>query len=264
MKSTAATLIKAIFLLVLLGSGWGCFRILTAKSRPSELPIQAVPQTANYSQRLLALAERRAALASLHRQARTAAEKTALLRQARQLLIASLDTAIWPTWYGTPWAFYGTTQTPQQGQIACGYFVTTTLRDAGLRLERIALAKATSENLIKNLTDEAHISRYRLVPQRSFVEQMQQLGDGLYVVGLDFHVGFLLVSNGQVRFIHSTYLGDATVVNEEAATSEALRSKYRVVGHLSADRNFVERWLQQKQFVYPVPKPKASSKGKRA
>jgi len=138
------------------------------------------------------------------------------------------------------------------------------LRDAGLRLERVALAKTTSEELIKNLIDEAHISRYRLVPQRSFVEQMQQLGDGLYVVGLDFHVGFLLVGNGQVRFIHSTYLGEATVVNEEALTSEALRSKYRVVGRLSADRNFIESWLQQKPFVYPVPKPKASPKGRRA
>jgi hypothetical protein len=86
------------------------------------------------------------------------------------------------------------------------------------------------------------------------VQQVQQLGDGLYVVGLDFHVGFLLVSDEQVRFIHFTYLGEATVVNEEAATSEALRSKYRVVGCLSADPHLVESWLKQKQLVYPIPR----------
>ncbi|AII50605.1 hypothetical protein [Hymenobacter sp. APR13] len=145
---------------------------------------------AEYGPRVAELAAQRTALAARYRQARTAAQKAAVLQQARQLLVASLDTVIWPAWYGTPWAFYGTTQQPQQNSIACGYFVTTTLRDAGLRLNRVALAKTTSEKLIQNLTDEAHIRRYRLVPQRSFVAQMQQLGDGLYIVGLDFHVGF--------------------------------------------------------------------------
>jgi hypothetical protein len=204
---------------------------------------------ATYKPRVARLAARRTALATRYRQARTAVQKAALLQQARQLLVASLDTVIWPAWYGTPWAFYGTTQQPQRDSIACGYFVTTTLRDAGLRLDRIRLAKTTSEKLIQNLTDEAHIRRYRLVPQRSFVAQVQQLGDGLYIVGLDFHVGFLRVTGQEVRFIHSTYLGEGQVVNEDATTSVALRSKYRVVGRISADEHLLESWLKGSNFV---------------
>lgn len=213
-------------------------------------PDPAAAAAAEYRPRVARLAARRTALAARYRQARTAAQKAAVLQQARQLLVASLDTVIWPAWYGTPWAFYGTTQQPQKDSIACGYFVTTTLRDAGLRLDRVALAKTTSEKLIQNLTDEAHIRRYRLVPPARFVQQMQQLGDGLYIVGLDFHVGFLRVRQGQVRFIHSTYLGEGQVVNEEAATSAALRSKYRVVGCISADARLLESWLRQRRFVF--------------
>lgn len=205
---------------------------------------------AEYKPRVARLAARRTALAARYRQAGTASGKAAVLQQARQLLVASLDTVIWPAWYGTPWAFYGVSQQPQHDSIACGYFVTTTLRDAGLRLDRVALAKTTSEKLIQNLTDEAHIRRYRLVPQARFVQQVQQLGDGLYLVGLDFHVGFLRVQQGQVRFIHSTYLGAGQVVNEDAATSAALRSKYRVVGRISADARLLESWLQQRRFVF--------------
>ena len=212
------------------------------------LPKQAA--TVPYPQQLQALATQRAALAAQYRQARTAASKAAVLRQARRLLVASLDTAIWPAWYGTPWAFYGTTQVPQQDSIACGYFVTTTLRDAGLRLDRVALAKTTSEKLIQNLTDEGHIRRYRMVPLSQFVRQVQQLGEGLYLVGLDFHVGFLLVKGRQVRFIHSTYLGPGQVVNEEAATSAALRSRYRVVGRISADPRLLESWLRQRRVTF--------------
>ena len=209
-------------------------------------PAAAVP----YPQQLQTLATRRTALAARYQQARTTTAKAAILQQARRLLVASLDTAIWPAWYGTPWAFYGTTQVPQQDSIACGYFVTTTLRDAGLRLDRVALAKTTSEKLIQSLTDEGHIRRYRMVPLGQFVRQVQQLGDGLYLVGLDFHVGFLRVKGGQVRFIHSTYLGQGQVVNEEAATSAALRSRYRVVGRISADPRLLESWLRQRRFVF--------------
>lgn len=206
--------------------------------------------SAEYGPRVARLAARRTALATRYQQAGTAIRKAALLQQARQLLVASLDTVIWPAWYGTPWAFYGTTQQPHHDSIACGYFVTTTLRDAGLRLDRVALAKTTSEKLIQNLTDEAHIRRYRLMPQARFVQQVRQLGDGLYIVGLDFHVGFLRVQHGQVRFIHSTYLGAGQVVNEDAATSAALRSKYRVVGRISADARLLESWLRQRRFEF--------------
>ena len=44
----------------------------------------------------------------------------------------AITNTIAPAWIGTKWDFNGITEVPQQGKIACGYFVTTVLRDAGL------------------------------------------------------------------------------------------------------------------------------------
>jgi hypothetical protein len=39
----------------------------------------------------------------------------------------SLSKTIFPHWYGTVWDYNGYTNTPKNGVIACGYFVSTTL-----------------------------------------------------------------------------------------------------------------------------------------
>ena len=206
---------------------------------------RAVPfVAAHYRPALQALAARRQRLAGRYRAAATPAARAACLAQARRLLLAALDSTVFPAWAGTRWAFYGQSWEPRRGQIACGYFVTTALHDAGLRLARTRLAQQTSETIIKNLTGEAHIHRYRNTRQGAFVKAVQALGPGLYVVGLDFHVAFLRVRpDGAVRMVHSTYLAPGTVVDEAAATSAALASKYRVVGKLSADEALLRQWL---------------------
>ena len=187
---------------------------------------------------------RRRQLAGRFRRARTARDRANCRRGARALLLAELDSTIFPAWEGTPWAFYGTSWEPRRGSIACGYFVTTTLHDAGLRLQRTVLAKQTSETLIKNLTAEAYITRYRGLSRAEFVRQVRALGPGLYVLGLDFHAAFLRVRDDEtVQMVHSTYLGPGTVVREPAETSAALPSKYRVLGKVSADPVFLRHWL---------------------
>jgi hypothetical protein len=187
---------------------------------------------------------RRQHLAARYRQAPTRAARAARLAEARALLLTALDSTVFPAWEGTPWAFYGTSWEPRRGTIACGYFVTTSLHDAGLRLQRTVLAKQTSECIIKNLTSEGHITRYWGVPRADFVQQVRALGPGLYVLGLDFHVAFLRVrEGGAVQMVHSSYVGPGTVVREAAESSAAIDSKYRVVGKVSDDDAFVRRWL---------------------
>lgn len=55
-----------------------------------------------------------------------------------------------PHWYGTPWSFGGHTAVPNKGEIACGYFISTTLRDMGIKLNRYRLAQ-------KSPIDEAKV-----------------------------------------------------------------------------------------------------------
>lgn len=70
----------------------------------------------------------------------------------RHLVISRIITdSLMPCWYGTPWDFNGCTADPGKGSIACGYFVTTVLRDAGLQLNRIRLAQSPSGIIIHKL-----------------------------------------------------------------------------------------------------------------
>lgn len=64
------------------------------------------------------------------------------------------------------------------------------------------------------------------------------MGLGLYIIGLDFHVGYLLVRPDlEVRFIHASYVTH-TVLDEPADVAEPIvTSKYRVVGKLFTTQN---------------------------
>lgn len=146
-------------------------------------------------------------------------------------LINFISDSLLPCWYGTPWDFNGTTQIPQQGKIACGYFVTTTLRDGGLTIDRIKLAQCASEQLVKTTCTE--IRRYSNKSLSHFVEEIRKSGFGLYIVGLDNHTGFILNDGKEVYFIHSGVIAPRCALKEKAIESRTLRSSnYRVVGRI--------------------------------
>jgi hypothetical protein len=171
-------------------------------------------------------------------------QKLNVINDAREYLTQTVYNEIFPHWYGTGWDFNGTTETPRQGKIACGYFVSTVLRDAGLKVQRARMAQQASENIVLSLTSDAHIKRFRNVNITDFVKAVQNWGPGLYVVGLDIHTGFILNVDGDVYFIHSSYIDPYAVVKERALESRVLSgSKYRILGKLSADDQLIMKWL---------------------
>jgi hypothetical protein len=146
-------------------------------------------------------------------------------------LVNFLKDSLLPCWYGTKWNFYGTTEEPGKGTIACGYFVTTVLRDAGLPVQRIRLAQCASEEMIKTICDKRTIHRYSNVRLIDFSAQVKNMGFGLYIVGLDNHTGFILNDGNESYFIHSTYVNQGCVINGKINGSVVLgSSKYRVIG----------------------------------
>lgn len=149
-----------------------------------------------------------------------------------------------PAWIGTPWTFSGTTEKPGEGSIACGYFVTTVLRDAGLPIARIKMAQAASEEMIRALVQPKYIQRFINRPMEEIIAAINKSGTGLYLVGLDNHTGFLYHDGKEAWFIHSTFVGTRNVQYEKAATSVVLNSsKYKVIGKLSADERALEKWV---------------------
>jgi hypothetical protein len=161
----------------------------------------------------------------------------------RKLLVSSIGDSLFPFWKGTPWAFHGTTETPGKGKIACGYFVTTVLRDIGVPVKRAAYAQMASEDMIKKLVNEKHITRYSKQSVYSILQHVRKKGQAVYIVGLDNHVGFLVYQNNEGHFIHSSGRFPFCVVSEPAITSRVLHdSKYHVLGCISCDDEFLDRW----------------------
>jgi hypothetical protein len=149
-----------------------------------------------------------------------------------------------PAWIGTPWDFNGITEIPQKGKIACGYFVTTILRDAGVELERIKLAQAASQKIITTLALKKEIKLCCNKPIENFITLIKKSGYGLYVVGLDNHTGFIYNDGTQVYFIHSTFMGTRNVQKEIAANSKVLiGSKYKIVGKVSSNEGLLRKWV---------------------
>lgn len=166
------------------------------------------------------------------------------LKEKQQLFQHILTDKIFPFWYGTFWSFYGHTQVPGTGSVACGYFVTTTLTHAGVRLNRVKLAQCASEEMIKTLVQKKHIYYYNNLTINDFITKIEQKGKGLYLIGLDNHTGFIFINNlNQVWFIHSSGRFPFAVINENAAKSVVLqKSVYKVVGKISDDDILLNNW----------------------
>lgn len=149
--------------------------------------------------------------------------------------ISFLTDSLLPCWYGTPWDFNGTTEIPGQGKIACGYFVTTTLRDAGMRINRVKLAQCVSENVLWDLCKD--FKKYSDRSLEYFVKDVEKKGYGLYIVGLDNHTGYLFNDGKDVWFIHSGVYPPKCALKEKAANSVTLKnSRYRVFGRIVFDK----------------------------
>jgi len=223
-----------------------------ASSKPSS-PITSPQRRASaeeYQEARASIEAERANLSSSYVRAANAQERIVVLNRARETLMQAADLKIFDFWYGTPWDFNGTTETPGQGKIACGYFVTTVLRDLGLKVQRAKLAQQASENIVLSLTTDPHIKRFRQTPLNDFVETVRNWGRGLYIVGLDIHVGFILNDDEGVYFIHSSYIDPLCVIKEDVRESKILASsKYRVLGKISADDQLILKWLKGEQFI---------------
>ena len=167
------------------------------------------------------------------------------LNTKQKIFTDAVVKTIVPAWIGTPWDFNGITETPGQGKIACGYFVTTVLRDAGIKdIARIKLAQAASQDIIKAMSAPGHIKMCCNKPLADFITLVKANGYGLYVVGLDNHTGFIYNDGKEVYFIHSSVAGTRDVQFEKAATSSVLNnSKYKMVGKISDNEVLLNRWV---------------------
>ena len=177
--------------------------------------------------------------------------KEVFLDSVMRIFSEQLLNEIIPYWYGTPWDFNGYTGIPNSGKIACGYFVSTTLRDMGLNLNRYKLAQQNPENEAKSIAidDENLISididfDYTGDTIHSIIQKFDQ---GLYFVGLGNHVGFLLIKDNHSYFIHSNYI-NGMVMTENSKDSDAFLSQKYHFSRITDNKALALKWLMNEEL----------------
>jgi len=182
------------------------------------------------------------------------AGKEAIIMQAGEFVFEMLLARIFPAWCGTAFDMHGTTEIPGQGGIAGGYFVTTTLKHAGFQFPKTngidSMAIQPSEYIIRNLvSDQNQIGRFTAAPMKEIKDFLLRRGRGLYIVGLDYHVGFIINDDHTLKFIDASYYPPFAVSVSELDGDNALAdSRYRVIGKI-LDAEMLRKWLQKEGFA---------------
>ena len=157
-----------------------------------------------------------------------------------------------PHWYGTPWSFGGHTAIPNQGKIACGYFISTTLRDMGININRYKLAQKSPIDEAKMISCGSVINKIvQDTPQKAFEDIDRLTKEGLYFIGFDEgHVGYLLKRKGKLFLIHSNYFSPASVCIETLKESQVFKrfTKFHLAD-ISHNDILLQRWLNNSTIL---------------
>lgn len=163
--------------------------------------------------------------------------------QGSDALFTILANEIFPAWYGTPWDFNGISNVPGKGEIACGYFVSTTLKHAGFNLNRYKLAQQASAIITTRVCGATYTQK--ITGYEDLCVFFESPDHAMFIVGLDYHVGFIVVAKGTAFFVHSDYL-TGKVIREPLSTSKSLQSsQHFVLGQLTHNAELMHKWHQQ-------------------
>lgn len=170
--------------------------------------------------------------------------KEKAIDSASKYIYDKLINEIVPHWYGTPWDFNGYTNIPNDGEIACGYFVSTTLKHLGFRLNRYQMAQQGGMNEAITLQPRSELKIYRNISQKDLKTKLNAVyKDGIYFVGLSNHVGYVLIKNKEIYFLHSSYYDDRVMI-EKAATSPCFQSDIYVFAEITSNKSLIQKWIQ--------------------
>jgi len=153
---------------------------------------------------------------------------------------------IFPYWYGTPWDFNGYTAVPNQGVIACGYFVSTTLLHMGVNINRYKMAQQLPIHEAQTVSCGHAIQEiYNETIEENIAQLDTILTEGIYFLGFDqSHVGFILKKYDRLFVIHANYIGNGGVAVEKIEESQAFASYRRFyIAEISTNKILIKKWI---------------------
>ena len=211
------------------------------------------PDPAAYEAALARIEARRVALARRLAAAEGGAAREEVRSEARTYVLAALREVVFPAWMGMPWGL-GPNSTPLRPhapgtEIACGYFVSSVLENVGLRLDtRFRFAQAPALHAQRSLAPaERDLHRFFSIPADALERRIAALGEGIYVIGLNNHIGFVDVHGGAVQVVHASYTGAQVVTREPLVAAEVIANS-RAAGYfvtpLFHDDRLIDAWLR--------------------
>ena len=82
------------------------------------------------------------------------------------------------------------------------------------------MGKICIRSIYKKTCSKKDLKRFSNCPISEVERYLLKAGEGIYLVGLDNHVGFISVKDSTINFIHSNYYYPEIGVMSESITSE--------------------------------------------
>jgi len=178
------------------------------------------------------------------RELKNTRDKKKLIKKAKDHFYHTMTDSLFMYWYGTSWDFNGITQKPREGNIACGYFVTTTLSHCGLKVERVHLAQQPAAKIIKTVCKQSTIKTFSNGNLTGLMNHMKKSKDGLYIIGLDNHVGYIDKRDTALYMIHSSGMHPYEVTIERMEDSNpVVKSQLHMIGSVTENDDLFVRWM---------------------
>lgn len=210
----------------------------------SAYELNHIPDSITYLQKRTELADQKSSLQKRYNAGSVTLDSVG--KYYEQMLVSELI----PYWYGVEWTFEGHTDHPDSSSVACGYFVSTTMKHLGFKLNRYRMAQQSALNELRSIVSDRKEILSFVRGDSLIVNIKSKLEDGVYLLGLDCHVGYLLKRDELLYFIHSNYLFPMMVVFEEAQLSEAfLNSNRYYIAPISNNNWLMKQWILGKTIT---------------
>ena len=193
--------------------------------------------------------------------AQTENTRNKILFHAEQTARQILEEAVLPLWIGTPWHYYGTATYPHQKKLACGYFLVHALKALGFKFPEnfywpnrrrrrkhiYEYAKLSPTGMVKALSSPESIYTAVGLDTKKMLVHLRKQGPGIYILGLDNHVGLVLFDGTQAAFWHSNFLKNWVNREDLFKSLVATASMHHILGKLRPE---IYRWWLFRFGIY--------------
>lgn len=122
------------------------------------------------------------------------------------------------------------------------------------RADLVRLAQQASAWIVATLARGTRVDWIHPADNAAAVKEIRErFGDGLDVIGFDYHVGFLRLDGARAAFCHSSFIDPGSVTCEDPVPSGAFASRTYVVADALNDA-VLDDWLLGRAIPSQLPK----------